>query len=252
MSKKIGIVGITGRMGALVADMINKDSSYNLGSSVSSQADNLQEVFDQNDYVIDFSSMELTERILRTMLVSPKPLALCTTGWDVQKLSPLIQEASQLTPIVIAPNTSLGAALQRHLIRELSRILGDDYDIDIIEEHHKNKVDSPSGTARTLIKEIQEIKNTIYDANYDIYSQHGPRSKHSIGVLSRRLGNVTGTHKVSFTSAEESLDITHVAFSRTLFARGALKIVEWIDKNKIQSGVYDMFDVLGISKHSLF
>lgn len=250
MSRKVGIIGMTGRMGHALMDIISKRQDFIAGVGFSrSQTPHisLEDIFAQNDYIFDFSTPELVEEILKAAVIEPKPLVLCTTGWSEQEMHHLIEQVAKKVPIVIASNTSVGAYLQRYVIRQLARALGDEYDIDIIEKHHRNKIDSPSGTALSLFNDIKMVKMQLNKSSYQTHKlEKGPRPDHSIGMAVTRSGNLPGDHEVSFVSADEMISVKHVAFDRTLFAKGAIRIIEWLDKTKPKPGLYTMGDVLSL------
>lgn len=241
----IGIIGITGRMGNILAKMINDSQSYSLGQGYSSSSCDLSEVFLSNDYIIDFSSNILIYSVLSAALRNPKPLIICTTGWDKNKYAKDIEKLAKTIPLIIASNTSVGAYLQSYLVREMARFLDDDYDIDIIEKHHRNKVDSPSGTALSLFEDIKSIKQKEYRTSQE---EPGKREDNLISINSIRSGNIYGEHEVIFTSSEEVLSVKHVVFSRSIFAKGAIKALDWLVKKKPDPGIYSMQDVLGMVK----
>jgi 4-hydroxy-tetrahydrodipicolinate reductase len=246
MKQPIGIIGNTGRMGRLLTDQINKHPKFITGVGFDhSRTIALEEVFQQNDYVVDFSNSELIEAVLNTAANHHKPLVICTTGWSYNEQLPLIEKIAQKAPVVIASNTSVGAYLQRYLVKQLAKILGEEYDIDISEKHHRHKIDIPSGTAMTLIEDIQAVKKQHHNLSYQAHPlEKGPRPEHFIGVAVERSGNLPGDHEVSFTSLEEKISIRHVAFDRALFARGAIKVLEWLEGTKPAPGIYTMENVL--------
>ena len=164
--------------------------------------------------------------------------------------------------MVVAPNTSLGASLQLYLARQLAMILDEDYDIDIIERHHRNKADKPSGTAMQLANSIiddkQEVCGLIFklechnanaftamDEAVDTRTTNGLRPKNFISINAIRSGNLPGEHEVCFTSSDEMISIKHTAFDRKLFTKGVIKIVKWLDTRRPGPGIYTMMDVLG-------
>lgn len=249
--KKIGIIGITGRMGLTLADVVREGGKYELGVSFGrSQMPfrKMEEVFRGSDYVIDFSSRELVKKTLETGITEGKPLVICTTGWSKDDMKNLIEPLAEKVPLVIAANTSLGAALQIYLARQLARVLGETYDIDIEEKHQRNKIDCPSGTAKMIFEEIRKVKKSAFELKYETGGMaEGPRPEHYIGTTFLRSGNRPAEHEVSFTSNEEMISIRHLAYSKNVFARGAVKIVEWLDENKPKPGVYSMMDVLGLN-----
>ncbi len=251
MATKVGIIGVSGRMGQVLSSEIAKKPGLELGLSYSKELAgevSLQAVFDDNDVVVDFSNAELVESVLQAALKSPKPLIICTTGWDRQALAAELNQLADRVPLVLATNTSVGAAIQRYIVNIVAKALGDDFDVDLHESHHKFKVDSPSGTAVTLIEEIQSAKKEAFDQEFDTYTVgQGARADHLIGVSVTRAGSIVGEHTVSFTSLEEQITIKHTAFDRALFAKGALKCVEWMATKK-EPGNFTIFDVLGLKE----
>lgn len=248
MSKKIGVIGITGRTGSLVAREILSTPNYFLGPCFSRTQNpyiSLENLFKENDYIIDFSSADLINNILEQALLNPKPLIICTTGWEQDIFKTQIDLLSEKAPVVIAPNTSIGATIQRYLSKKLAGVLDTQYDIDILEKHHNKKMDAPSGTAKSLASEIKLAKLNELDLKYEIHKEFaGSRPKNSINILSQRSGNLPGEHEVFFTSEEEAISIKHTAFNREVFAKGALKIVDWLEKKAKKTGIYTMLDIL--------
>jgi 4-hydroxy-tetrahydrodipicolinate reductase len=252
MKKKIGIIGISGRMGMELASALQSSQSYELGIGFDSSTHlTLNDVLKTNDYVVDFSSAALIKDILETAIQQPKPLLLCSTGWDKDKFVLELKAIAKAVPVIIAPNTSLGACMQQHLVALLARALGLEYDIDIMEQHHKGKLDVPSGTARALVETVKEAKRTQGIEYHSCAFTEGQRPNKCILLSSLRSGSLPGEHCVSFTSADEIISIKHVAFNRSLFARGAMLAVQWLDKSKASPGIYTMTDVLGIKHYDV-
>ena len=233
----IGVVGITGRMGKIVREAIEKSDVYKLGESCNSSSGSLSQVFAKNDCVIDFSSAEFTQAIIDIALKDPKPVILCTTGWQVRG----IEELAKKTAVVVAPNTSLGACAQNYLVGKLVQILGHEFDVDILDRHHRAKKDAPSGTAKALAHTVKSYRPEL---TIDT-SGTSPRPKNIIGVNSIRAGNIFGDQEISFTSHTEQISIRHVGFDRSLYAEGALKAADWAVSQV--PGRYSMFDVLGLN-----
>ncbi len=246
--KKIGIIGCTGRMGQLLQEKIAQHKYFISGPGFSkSKSDtiSLAEVFSENDYVVDFSKPELMQMVLEEALNFLKPLVICTTGWQQDAYQDLLNQVAKKMPIVIASNTSIGAYIQRYITREVAKILGNNYDIDIVEKHHRNKIDIPSGTANSLIQDIQDTKKLYYGMSYQAVTlKEGPRPENIIGVNVQRTGNIPGDHEISFTSPDEMISIRHVAFNRDIFAQGAIKIAEWLEDANPPPGLYTMEDIL--------
>lgn len=268
MIKKIGIIGNRGRVGSILTEIINSDDNFELGlcfnKSMSSDV-KLEELFKENDYVVDFSNASLTKSIIDSAnnalsdssnLNGFKGLVICSSGFDKESLKDSIKSLSSKIPLVIAPNTSTGSTIQNHLVQLLSKLLTSEYDIDLIEKHHRGKVDSPSGTAIHLIETIKNIKREIHQSEYnadilggDLSSKDGPRSDNIISVSAQRSGNIAGEHEVSFTSRDEMISIKHIVFDRELFAKGAMKIVYWLDSASPVAGLYGMDDAIGLKSN---
>lgn len=228
--KSIGIIGITGRVGSLVADVVSEHRVYSLGASFSrsKKGSNLKEVFTDNDYVVDFSSAAIIRDILIEANLNPKPLILCTTGWNASDMEEdFIKPLALKVPIVITPNTSIGTSLQLYLAKKVASLLGAEYNIHINEKHHKHKKDSPSGTAKALAKCV--------DADNSIIS-------------SERIGDNPGEHEICFTSKEEMISIKHIAFTPLLFAKRVIHIIDWFERRRPAPGVYSMLDVLELNQ----
>ncbi|MCB0308511.1 MAG: 4-hydroxy-tetrahydrodipicolinate reductase [Bdellovibrionales bacterium] len=260
MKKKVGIIGITGRMGQILVDTINQTEKFHVECGYSrSRGANIEkgyqqftkfaDVFSQSDYVVDFSNHTNIEKILTEAQVSPTPLIICTTGWKPDdRILALMSEVTKSIPVVVAPNTSLGATLQNYLTRQLSKILTAEYDIDIHEKHHRAKIDVPSGTAEKLVQAIIETKKSEYQIDYSSGpAKSGERPEHFVGLTSQRSGMLPGDHEVSFTGEYESISIKHVAFSRGLFAKGVVRILDWLEVKNPKSGRYSMEDVLELN-----
>jgi 4-hydroxy-tetrahydrodipicolinate reductase len=186
------------------------------------------------DSVIDFSIPESTERLVEVLLDSPKPTAICTTGLSQKTLS-RIEELGQKTPVLVASNTSLGVFAQRRLVSMAAKILGEKFDIEIVESHHRNKKDAPSGTALTLAEDIcrhRDLKVITERRELSL-----SRNKNQLGISSVRGGDTVGEHTVYFIAHGERLEITHRAFSRDIFARGVLELITILHDQK--SGIYN-------------
>jgi 4-hydroxy-tetrahydrodipicolinate reductase len=167
------------------------------------------------------------------------------TGFSKEELEP-IKEISKNIPIVLAPNMSVGVNLLLKVLQDIARVLGDDYDIEIVEAHHRLKKDAPSGTAMKMAQVIADAVNRDLD-DVAVYARKGligERTKKEIGIQTVRAGDIVGEHTVIFGGLGERIEITHKASSRDTFARGALKAALWISGRT--SGLYDMQDVLGL------
>ena len=202
------------------------------------------DVFDGDaDVLIDFSAPAGFRKWLAACRDKRVPFVSGTTGLDAGDYGPLDAAANDVA-VLHATNTSLGVAVLNKLAADAARMLGDDYDVEIVESHHRHKKDAPSGTADTLAKTVLAALNRGEEALRFGRRGMSPRRRREVGVHSLRLGDVTGEHTVHFAADGERLALTHAATSRDTFARGALRAARWIaDK---PPGRYAMTDVLGL------
>ncbi|MCI0469878.1 MAG: 4-hydroxy-tetrahydrodipicolinate reductase [Nitrospirae bacterium] len=207
--------------------------------------DNLEVIIDQCDVVIDFTSTTSTLEHLRIAAKNKKAMVIGTTGFEKEGLKQ-IKEASTATPIVFAPNMSVGVNLLLRVLQDIARVTGDDYDVEIVEAHHRLKKDAPSGTAMKMAQVIAEAlgRNLDEAAVYARKGLIGERTGKEIGIQTIRAGDIVGEHTVLFGGLGERIEITHKASSRDTFARGALRAAAWISNRT--AGLYDMQDVLGL------
>jgi 4-hydroxy-tetrahydrodipicolinate reductase len=199
---------------------------------------------DHCDVVIDFSAPAATQSLLEMVLENPKPLVIATTGFTVHQQN-LLDEASQQMPILYATNMSAGIALLKKLVEQVASTLGD-FDIEIVEQHHRHKVDAPSGTALTLAEfaakgrglDLDQVRISGRDG------QIGARSRDEIAVMALRGGDIVGRHTVGFYNDGEFIELNHTATSRETFSKGAIRSAKWIVDQ--EPGLYSINDVLGI------
>ena len=170
-----------------------------------------------------------------------------TTGHTDEQLQ-LIQEASKSIPIVHAPNYSVGVNTLFWLTRRATEILGNDFDLEVIEMHHRHKKDSPSGTARRLAEILADVRDLSYDddCKHGRFGDVGARTKTEIGVHALRGGDVVGDHTVVYANDGERVELTHKASSRETFSKGAVRAAKWIECEGLKNGLFDMQDVLGL------
>ncbi|MCD6460942.1 4-hydroxy-tetrahydrodipicolinate reductase [bacterium] len=207
----------------------------------------LEKVIGNVDAVIDFSSPQYTLTCAQICRTSKTALVIGTTGVTEAQITEL-KKAAEDIPIVLSPNMSVGVNLLFNLVKQAASILDDEYDIEIVEAHHRFKKDAPSGTAKRIAEIIAQERAINLDIN-GVYGRKGiigERKKGEIGVHAVRLGNVVGDHTVSFANLEERIELTHKAQSKDTFALGSLTAVRFIEKK--QNGLYDMQDVLGLNK----
>jgi 4-hydroxy-tetrahydrodipicolinate reductase len=242
MPISILINGGKGRMGQVVAA-----AARDMGVAVSGSVDvgdDLAAALPGCDVVVDFSSHAATRALLEAAVARKKPVVLGTTGHSAAEKKALLALAGHV-PCVWAGNFSVGVNLLFALTRNATRILGADYDTEVIEMHHRFKKDAPSGTAARLIEIILEERKLGAEAlRHGRQGITGERKPSEVGVHALRGGDVVGDHTVMFAGLGERIELTHKASDRGIFARGALRAAQWVVNQK--PGVYDMQDVLGL------
>ena len=262
----IAIAGAGGRMGRTLIEACVETESLSLSAAterpdstlVGTDAGEMAGIGKQNvlvssvleaatefDVLIDFTHPTITTRHIDFCVANKRKLVIGTTGCD-EALEAKIKKASDSIAIVYAPNMSVGVNLSLKLLQMAARVLGDDVDIEIIEAHHRHKVDAPSGTA---LKMGQVIADTLGRdlkecAVYGREGQTGAREAKTIGFETIRAGDIVGDHTVMFAGIGERIEITHKASSRMTFAKGAMRAAEWLSTK--ETGLYDMMDVLDL------
>jgi len=194
---------------------------------------------------VDFSTAESTATHVAACVAAGVPILVGTTGFDAACRDSL-HRASRRIPVLIAPNTSVGVSVVSKLVTLATAALGEGYDVEISEAHHRMKRDAPSGTALALGAAVAAVRGQDFEevANYDRPRQSAPRSLGSIGFSVLRGGDIVGEHTVTFAGPGELIEITHRATDRMTFARGALRAAEWLVGRP--AGLYGMSDVLGL------
>jgi 4-hydroxy-tetrahydrodipicolinate reductase len=237
------VTGCKGRMGqavisAAAAQGVNVAAQIDLG-------DSLPEGLAKADCVIDFTSHHFTDELLTACLRMKKSLVIGTTGHSAEELG-RIRQASATLPIVFASNFSVGVNTLFWLTRKAAELLGPDFDLEVIEMHHRMKKDAPSGTARTLVEILADVRGLSYDndTRHGRFGDVGARTQKEIGVHALRGGDVVGDHTVVFANTGERVELTHKASSRETFAGGAVRAARWLAGKP--AGLYDMQDVLGL------
>ena len=241
---RIGIIGSAGRMGqALTAAIAEAQQAHAGGIDKDGDAAALAAV---SDVLVDFSSPAALEHTLEAMVAAGKPIVIGTTGLE-ERHHWMIDQAARAIPILQTGNTSLGVNMLAALVRQAAASLGDDWDIEIVEMHHRHKVDAPSGTA-LLLGEAAAAGRGITLSDYSERGRDGitgARARGAIGFASLRGGSVPGDHSVILATEGESITLAHRAENRSIFARGAVKAALWLTTQRI--GRYGMSDVLGLA-----
>ena len=246
MVRKIIISGCNGRMGRVVESICeaNPDVSVVAGFDVSLESRAFP-VFvspanftGEADAVIDFSSPAALDGLLAFALERKLPLVLATTGYSDEQLAQ-IDEASKHIPIFRSANMSLGINVLLELVKKAAAVLGDSYDIEIVEKHHNRKVDAPSGTALMIADAAASALNFKPEYVYERHSVRQSRDKKEIGISAVRGGTIVGIHEIMFAGRDEIIEIKHTAMSREIFANGAVKAAKFL-AGVSKPGMYDM------------
>jgi 4-hydroxy-tetrahydrodipicolinate reductase len=265
---RVAIVGASGRMGLTLIQAVTQSSALTLtvaidradspvmgkdagdiagvGTAGVKVTDSLAAVSDQFDVLIDFTRPDVSIDYLEHCRQAGKKMVIGTTGFsDAQKAQ--IAEAAKTTAIMMAPNMSVGVNLSLKLLEMAAKVMGDYTDIEIIEAHHRHKVDAPSGTALRMGEVVAKaLGRDLKDcAVYGREGITGERDRKTIGFSTIRAGDIVGEHTVMFADEGERVEITHKASSRMTFANGAVRAAVWLGDKP--NGLYDMQDVLGLS-----
>lgn len=259
---RIAVVGASGRMGlclikaaaeksqlsaVISRTAVGKDAGELIGINTQNVAVayDLTTVIEAFDVVIDFTRPEASMEYIEQCRKAGKKIVIGTTGYSEAQLA-TIKKAAEDVAIVLAPNMSVGVNLSLKLLEMTAKVMGDYTDIEIIEAHHRHKVDAPSGTALRMGEVVagalgRDLKDC---AVYGREGNTGERARKTIGFSTIRAGDIVGEHTVMFADEGERIEITHKATSRMTFAHGAVRAANWLaDKN---AGLYDMQDVLGL------
>ena len=223
---RVLLVGSAGRMGKVIVDLAKREPNIEIAAQCD-LGDDVAAAMQNCDVAIDFSQPGAVEEICRAALQGRRPLVIGTTGHSPEQRR-LIEETAKSVPIVFASNFSVGVNALFALTDKAVKILGDEFDLEIIETHHVMKKDAPSGTAKTLAEILKQAR----------------KSDKKIPIQSIREGEVVGEHTVIFDGAGERLELVHRARSRETFAKGALRAAEWVIGKP--AGLYTMQDVLGL------
>lgn len=264
---RVAVVGASGRMGlclikaaelaenTTISVAVSRTGSASIGKDAGDLAGigsldveisgDLSSVLDQFDVLIDFTRPEPSMQYIELCRQAGKKIVIGTTGYsDAQKA--LISEAAKEIAIVLAPNMSVGVNLSLKLLEMTAKVMGDYTDIEVIEAHHRHKVDAPSGTALRMGEVVADaLGRDLQDcAIYGREGDTGERDRKTIGFSTIRAGDIVGEHTVMFADEGERVEITHKATSRMTFANGAVRAAVWL-KNQ-EKGLYDMQDVLAL------
>jgi 4-hydroxy-tetrahydrodipicolinate reductase len=238
---RVLLVGSAGRMGQAIVDAAKSDPNIDIVASCD-QGDPIEPAISHCDVVIDFSQADAIGDICRLVSQGKQRLVVGTTGHSIEQRRS-IEQCAEAVPVVLSSNFSVGVNALFWLTGKAAELLGPEFDLEIVEMHHRMKKDAPSGTAKTLaeiLKSARKIEKTQHGREGNV----GQRSADEIGIHSVRGGDAVGDHTVIFAGAGERLELTHRATSRETFAKGALRAAHWIMGRP--AGLYSMQDVLGL------
>jgi len=248
---KVILNGCSGKMGKMVFETTSQFPNLEIVAGIDKFPAELgfpifKSIEDVNidyDVLLDFSRADALVSLLALTEKTKKPLVICSTGFSKEDLA-LIDEKSKTLPLFRSANMSLGINLINSLLKKVAPLLYGNYDIEIVEKHHNQKVDAPSGTAILL---ADTIRDSLADKTEYVYGRDGnsKRKQNEIGIHAVRGGSIIGDHEVIFAGTGEVIELTHKAISREVFAVGALKACEYMS-NISKSGLYDMNDVIGL------
>lgn len=244
------LCGANGRMGKFITDAVSKREDARIVAGVDLNTESsagfpvfatIGEVTVPADVIVDFSHPALLDSILDYVKKKNIPAVLATTGYSAEATAK-IRKAAEISPIFFTFNMSLGVNLLVSLSKRAAEVLGDAFDIEIVEKHHNQKLDAPSGTAVMLADAINEVYGNEMSYEFDRHSKREKRPKKQIGIHSIRGGNIVGEHDVIFAGHDEVITLSHHASSREVFALGAVKAALFM-KGK-DAGLYNMNDML--------
>lgn len=244
--------GCNGKMGQVITDIVagDPDAEIVAGIDITGEKRNDYPVFAdidkcdvEADAVIDFSSYKATDKLLEWCAGKKLPLVLCTTGLSEEQIEK-VKEYSKSYAILRSANMSLGINMLLKELKNVANVLAPaGFDIEIVEKHHNQKLDAPSGTAIALADSINESLNMEYNYKYDRTLTKEKRDPKEIGISSVRGGSIVGEHEVIFAGRDEVITITHTAYSKAIFANGAVSAAKFLSGKP--AGLYDMGDVIG-------
>ena len=249
---KIIMHGCNGHMGQVITAICAADEACEIvaGIDIVDNRENGYPVFTdidacdvEADVIIDFAAAVAVDKLLDYAVNRQIPVVLCTTGLSPKQLTK-VQEASKRIAILKSANMSLGINTLLKLLKDAANVFAPaGYDIEIVEKHHNHKLDAPSGTALALADSINEARNNEYEYIYDRSQVRRKREKKELGISAVRGGTIVGEHEVIFAGVDEVIEFRHTAYSKSVFAKGAVEAAKFLAKQEV--GMYDMSDVIG-------
>lgn len=247
---KIILSGCGGKMGKVIArevslrddcEIVAGVDIYSDGSADFPVYDDFSKIEENSDVIIDFSNPSVLDGLLSYSISKNKPAVICTTGFSPEQVND-IKKAAEKTAIFYSGNMSLGINLLIELAKKAEKVLGSAFDVEIIEKHHNQKLDAPSGTALMIADGISEVMKQEPQYVYDRHSYRKKREKNEIGIHAVRGGTIVGEHQVIFAGHDEVVTLTHQAHSKEVFAVGSINAAVYL--NGKSAGMYNMSDML--------
>ena len=243
--------GCNGKMGRVITNLVSQDNDIEIVAGVDAYTgiDNEYPVFTsikectvKADVIIDFAVTSAIDNLLDYSVSTKTPVVICTTGLSAEQLEK-VNEASKQVAVLRSANMSLGINTLMKLLKTATEVLANrGFDIEIVEKHHNQKVDAPSGTALALADCMNQVLDNQYDYTYDRSTVRQKRAKNEIGISAVRGGTIVGEHEVIFAGIDEVIEIKHTAYSKAIFAKGAIDAAKFL-KGK-EAGLYNMADVI--------
>ncbi len=250
---KVMMHGCNGKMGQVIKGLMVDDSLAQMVVGVDSYTglknnfpvyESVVQCDEEVDVIIDFSNPGAVDGLLDYCVEKQVPVVLCTTGLTEQQLGK-VSEASKKVAILKSANMSLGINMLMKLLQDATKVLAPaGFDIEMVEKHHNQKLDAPSGTALALAGSINEALDNEYVYNYDRSQVREKRTKKEIGIAAVRGGTIVGEHEVIFAGADEVIEFKHTAYSRAVFGKGAIEAAKYLAGKP--AGMYDMGDVINL------
>lgn len=249
---KVVLHGCNGRMGMKLTELIAGSEELEVACGVDVSGEkrsnypvykSLEEIKEEFDVIIDFSTAKAVDGLLSFVVTKKKPLVLCSTGLSEEQIR-RVEEVSNEAAILRSANMSLGINILSKIVSSVAEVLfQNDFDIEIVEKHHKMKLDAPSGTAILLADAMKEVLNSEVSYNLNRSDERKPREKNEIGITAVRGGTIVGEHDVIFAGEDEVITLSHTAYSRAIFAKGAMSAAKFLSDK--QAGLYSLKDVIG-------
>ena len=249
---KIIMHGCNGHMGQVISGIVEKDPDAEIvaGIDIADQGKNSYPVFTdidacqvEADAIIDFSSAKATDKLLEYSAARQIPVVLCSTGLSQEQLAK-VEETSRKVAVLKSANMSLGINTLLKLVQDASKVLAAaGFDMEIVEKHHRLKLDAPSGTALALADSINEAMDNQYHYVYDRSQKREKRDDKEIGISAVRGGTIVGEHEIIFAGQDEVIEFKHTAYSKAIFGKGAVEAAKFLAGKP--AGRYDMSDVIG-------